>query len=50
MTAALAAAAPYVIVAAIFLGVGAALGYWTAAVDARRRNPAPRYRRVGADD
>lgn len=50
MTASLAAATPYIIIAAIFLGVGAALGYWTAAADARRCNPAPRYRRVGADD
>lgn len=50
MTAALVALAPYLIVAAIALGVGCALGYWTAMADARRRNPAPRYRRVGAGD
>lgn len=43
---ALAALAPYLIVASLALLAGAALGYYTACADEARRSR-PRYRRVG---
>lgn len=45
MSALLAAAAPYLIVASLALLVGAGLGYYTACADAARKGP--RCRRVG---